>query len=227
MILFIDTALDKTLLAIKNDDKIYYKEIIESNFISKNIIDSIEELLKKINLEKNNFKYICFNNGPGNFTSLRVGLSYTKAISFYLNIPIILLNSFQILALSSNIGNKNIPIFVAIDARMNELYWTYYKNYNEIITSESKKYLSSEKSFFTSLKKLSFREILLIKNSTTILKNYNFNDFNIKEIKKNNIMQNLHNIFKYIELLNKKKFLYNSENIKLNYIRNNVAKKRK
>jgi len=227
MILFIDTAFDKTLLAIKNGDKIYHKEIIENNFISKNIINSVDELLKKANLEKYNFKYICINNGPGNFTSLRVGLSYTKAISFYLNIPVITLNSFQILALSSNVSYKNIPIFVAIDARMNELYWTYYNNYNDIKISGNKNYLSSEKFFSTSLKKLSFRKIILIKNSSAILKNLDVNDLNIQEVEINKNLQKLHNIFKYIELLREKNFLYNSENINLNYIRNNVANKRK
>tara|TARA_B100001758_G_C18414602_1_gene618519 strand:- start:2719 stop:3402 length:684 start_codon:yes stop_codon:yes gene_type:complete len=227
MILFIDTAFDKTLLAIKSGNEIYYKEIIENNFISKNIINSVDELIKKTNSKKNNFKYICFNNGPGNFTSLRVGLSYTKAISFYLNIPVITLNSFQILALSSNVSNKNIPIFVAIDARMDELYWTYYKNYNEIIASENKNYLSSEKFFFRSLEELSFKKILLIKNSPDILKSYEVNDPNIEEIEKNSSMQKLNNIFKYIELLNKKNFLYNSESINLNYIRDNVANKTK
>ena len=52
MILFIDTAFDKTLLAIKNGNEIYYKEIIENNFISKNIINSVDELIKKTNSKK-------------------------------------------------------------------------------------------------------------------------------------------------------------------------------
>ena len=110
---------------------------------------------------------------------------------------------------------------------MDELYWTYYKNYNEIIASENKNYLSSEKFFFRSLEELSFKKILLIKNSPNILKSYEVNDPNIEEIEKNSSMQKLNNIFKYIELLNKKNFSYNSESINLNYIRDNVANKTK
>ena len=100
MILYIDTAFDKTILAIKKDGKIFEEKINENTNISQILVQKTDDLLKKIGIKKTDIKLIGFNKGPGNFTSLRVALAYVKAIGYYLNIPVVALNSFQILALS-------------------------------------------------------------------------------------------------------------------------------
>ena len=97
MIFFIDTAFDITKLAIKKEN-FFYEEIIDANTnISQVLIDRTKIILDKSKSKKKDIKLIIFNQGPGNFTSLRVALAYIKAIAFYINIPIITLNSFQIL----------------------------------------------------------------------------------------------------------------------------------
>ena len=100
MILFIDTAFENTILAIKKNDKIFEKSIDDNINISQVLINETKKLLKKANLEKKDITAIGINNGPGNFTSLRVSIAYVKAISYYLNVPIIPINSFQAAALS-------------------------------------------------------------------------------------------------------------------------------
>ena len=95
MILFIDTAFDKTTLALKEDGKIYHEIISEKINISRVIIERTSDLLKKAELKKENIKIIGFNQGPGNFTSLRISLAYIKAIAFHLKVPIVSFNSFQ------------------------------------------------------------------------------------------------------------------------------------
>ena len=114
MILFIDTAFDKTTLALKVSGKIYKEIISEKINISQVIIKRTSGLIKKAKLKKENIDVISFNQGPGNFTSLRISLAYIKAIAFYLKIPVVSLNSFQILAMSRPHINKQHPIIVAI-----------------------------------------------------------------------------------------------------------------
>ena len=125
MILFIDTAFENTILAIKKNDKIFEKSIDDNIYISQVLINETKKLLKKANLDKKDITAIGINNGPGNFTSLRVSIAYTKAISYYLNVPIIPINSFQAAALSQDETKSDSKIIVAIDARMNEVYWKY------------------------------------------------------------------------------------------------------
>ena len=139
MILFIDTAFKKTILAVKKNNKIFKKEIKSDKNISQALIEETKGILEEAKLEKSDIKLLSFNNGPGNFTSLRISLAYIKSISFYLKIPVIPINSFQVLALSLKKVNTTSPIIIAIDARMNEIYWVYYQNFSEVFF-QNKKY---------------------------------------------------------------------------------------
>ena len=84
MILYIDTAFNKTRIAVKKDSKIYSSEINQNTDISKNLINDTKKILKESNSKKKDIKLIGYNKGPGNFTSLRISLAYIKALSYYL-----------------------------------------------------------------------------------------------------------------------------------------------
>ena len=80
MIFFIDTAFDITKLAIKKENS-FYEETIDANTnISQVLIDRTKIILDKSRSKKKDIKLIIFNQGPGNFTSLRVALAYIKAM---------------------------------------------------------------------------------------------------------------------------------------------------
>ena len=226
MIFFIDTAFDITKLAIKKEN-FFYEEIIDANTnISQVLIDRTKIILDKSRSKKKDIKLIIFNQGPGNFTSLRVALAYIKAMAFYINIPIITLNSFQILALSANKNYNEYPLIVAIDARMNEVYYVEYTSYSDIFVKGKSYSLFSYEKFYGILKNTKKEKISIIKNSDSFLShtnNYN-NSIVEKIISPHNI--NIPNILKAVE----KNFLHSEENIDkvcLLYIRNNVAQKYK
>lgn len=226
MIFFIDTSFDITTIAIKKDEK-FYKEIIDVNTnISQVLVERTKIILKKSKSRKKDIKKIVFNQGPGNFTSLRIALAYIKAMAFHLNIPVVTLNSFQIMALSSIKNQSKHPFFVAIDARMNEIYVSEYKNYLDIYTKNKNYYLLSTSKCYEKLKYFKSEKATLIKNSSDILKDTKNHNSSLKEVifKPNNVV--LKNIFHTIE-----KKLYFSEKsinqISLLYIRDNVAQKQK
>ena len=226
MIFFIDTAFDITKLAIKKENSFYEETIDDNTNISQVLIDRTKIILDKSRSKKKDIKLIIFNQGPGNFTSLRVALAYIKAMAFYINIPIITLNSFQILALSANKNYNEYPLIVAIDARMNEVYYVEYTSYSDIFVKGKSYSLFSYEKFYGILKNTKKEKISIIKNSDSFLShtnNYN-NSIVEKIISPHNI--NIPNILKAVE----KNFLHSEENIDkvcLLYIRNNVAQKYK
>ena len=199
MIFFIDTAFDVTTLVIKKENY-FYKEIIDANTnISQVLIDRTKIILDKSRSKKKDIQLIIFNQGPGNFTSLRVALAYIKAMAFYLNIPIITLNSFQILALSVNKNDIAYPLNIAIDARMNEVYYTEYKSYSDLFKKDKSYSLFSYGKFYEILKDIKKEKIFIMKNSDSFLsyaKDYN-NSILEKIISQHNI--DIHNIFKEVE----------------------------
>ena len=225
MILFIDTTFDNTILAVKKNDKIFEKSIDNNINISQVLINETKRLLKKANLDKKDIIAIGVNNGPGNFTSLRVAITYIKAISYYLNVPVIPINSFQAAALSQDEEKSDSKIIVAIDARMNEVYWTVYRDHSDIYSNNPTCNLNSELEMIENIKNINLKKFILIKNNNILEKN-NFNKIfpNVKII--DNYKINLKKIFHFIEKNLNKNLMKNYNSVKLLYVRDNVAKKK-
>ena len=97
-ILAICAALNNSYLGIKFEDKLI-TEIIKSdeNYHSLYLISKIKEILEKNSIELKNFDAITVNCGPGSFTGIRVAMSIAKVIAGELDLPIIPLNSSEIL----------------------------------------------------------------------------------------------------------------------------------
>ena len=221
MILYIDTAFDETTLAIKKDKKIFEEKISKNTNISQILIEKTKHIFKKIGVEKEEIDVIGFNNGPGNFTSLRVALAYVKAISYYLSIPVIPINSFQVLLLSSHEVSDENQILLAIDAKMNEVYWVYCNHYSDLFLNRTNFNLTSEYEIYENIKNFNAKNLKLIKNNSNILNNTNKNNLFFDKIIKHKNKENLEHIFSYIE----KHQVDNTNEVNLLYIRNNVAKK--
>jgi len=64
-----------------------------------------DELVKNSELDINNLDAIAISIGPGSFTGLRVGLSYTKGLAYPNNLPIIPVPTLHALAIGTEINN--------------------------------------------------------------------------------------------------------------------------
>ena len=111
-ILAICAALNNSYLAIKFENKII-DEIIESdeNYHSLYLISKIKEICLKENIDLKKLNAITVNCGPGSFTGIRVAMSIAKVMAAELNLPLIGLNTAEILL---NAFNKDILL---MDAR--------------------------------------------------------------------------------------------------------------
>ena len=171
--------------------------------------------------QKTDIKLLCFNKGPGNFTSLRVSLAFIKPIAYYLNVPVLELNSFSGIGTLALLEiNYNSPFVVAVDAKMNEVYFSEYKNYNELLLKDNSFDLLSNQDFLKNATIKKYSNLKLVMSSSDIInderKQIIINE--VKEIK-------VENIFKVIEnnkLLKKS----NINDVSILYLRNKVAKKK-
>src|SRR5437762_223143 len=60
--------------------------------------------------------------GPGSFTGVRTGLAMARGFGLSLGIPVIGLDTLS--AIACNIGNLDMPVAVAADARRGEVYFS-------------------------------------------------------------------------------------------------------
>jgi tRNA threonylcarbamoyladenosine biosynthesis protein TsaB len=71
---------------------------------------------------------IAFDAGPGAFTGVRVGCGVAQGLGFGLGVPVMAVNSLEALAYSGSVDSngRDALVLVAIDARMEEVYFAAY-----------------------------------------------------------------------------------------------------
>ncbi len=125
-ILAIDTSSAYLSLGLQVGDKVYKYINKVDNKQSENIIPQIKVLLTEVGIAAKDITHIAYNQGPGSFTGLRVGLSVALGIAFGVNARLIPIPAFAIYALQAYELTKNLEctrILVGLDARLNQLYF--------------------------------------------------------------------------------------------------------
>ena len=122
ILLNFDTALNKTYVAISNDENLLTSKIVENtedNYHSAFLLSTIKEILKENNLTPKDVDLIGVNVGPGSFTGIRAALTVAKVMAQELNIKIVPIESLRILSKLNKTDKKSI---VTMDARRSMAY---------------------------------------------------------------------------------------------------------
>lgn len=133
LILNIETATKNCSVSLSNEGKtIVCKEIAAQNFShAEKLHLFIAEVLAENNLVFSDLSAVAVSQGPGSYTGLRIGVSSAKGFCYALNIPLIAVDTLQLLAKQIQI-EKGI-ILPMIDARRMEVFTAFYdKNFNQI-----------------------------------------------------------------------------------------------
>lgn len=90
----------------------------------------IEELLSQARENAWTIDAVALSEGPGSYTGLRIGTSIAKGLCYGMNIPLIPINTLQILCNSVDnrylVGGTNMMYCPMIDARRMEVYTALY-----------------------------------------------------------------------------------------------------
>ena len=138
IILNIETATKNCSVAIAKDGKtIVCKELATENFShAEKLHVFIEQILAESNVQFSELNAVAVSQGPGSYTGLRIGISSAKGFSYALNIPLIAVDTLQLLAKQISIANG--IILPMIDARRMEVFSAMYdSNYNQIRATQA------------------------------------------------------------------------------------------
>ena len=121
-ILNLETATKNCSVSISQNGKtILCKEMAEAGYShAEKLHVFIEESLKESKLSFNDLSAIAVSQGPGSYTGLRIGVSAAKGLGFALNLPLISVDTLQVLA--SQLSITEGVIIPMIDARRMEVY---------------------------------------------------------------------------------------------------------
>ena len=144
-ILNIETATKNCSVSLANEGKtILCKEIAEQGYShAEKLHVFIEELVKDSMISVQDLSAIAVSKGPGSYTGLRIGVSTAKGLCYALGIPLISIDTLQIIA--KQVVIESGLIIPMIDARRMEVYSAIYDaNYvctrgvqAEVLTEES------------------------------------------------------------------------------------------
>jgi len=152
-ILNIETATKNCSVAIAKEGKtILCKEIAEEGYShAERLHVFIEEIIKEAGITFQDLSAVAVSQGPGSYTGLRIGVSAAKGLCFALDIPLIAVDTLQVLASQATVSDG--LVIPMLDARRMEVYSTIFNsNFDKIRAVEAE--IITEDSF------LDFQEIL-------------------------------------------------------------------
>jgi tRNA threonylcarbamoyladenosine biosynthesis protein TsaB len=130
-LLAVETATEACSAALMVDGKITEHFSITSNGHSKLILPMIDSLLSEANLQPSDLDGLAFGCGPGSFTGVRIATGVIQGIAFALDLPVVPVSNLAAVAQDFFEHNPENLVFVAMDARMNEIYCAAYERNNE------------------------------------------------------------------------------------------------
>lgn len=132
-ILAIDTSSAWCSVALSIDDErpAFLHQKVSAG-ASQLLLPWIEQLLNAAKINMTSLDAIAIGVGPGAFTGVRLGLASVQGLAFATNLPVLPVISLDAIAaelvqIPSFVSARPKKFLVAIDARMNEVYWARYE----------------------------------------------------------------------------------------------------
>ncbi|WP_348822621.1 tRNA (adenosine(37)-N6)-threonylcarbamoyltransferase complex dimerization subunit type 1 TsaB [Flavobacterium aestuarii] len=121
-ILNIETATKNCSVALAKEGKVILcREIAEEGYShAERLHVFIEGIISEAQIQFKDLSAIAVSQGPGSYTGLRIGVSAAKGLCYALGIPMIAVDTLQVLAAKAKIADG--LIIPMIDARRMEVY---------------------------------------------------------------------------------------------------------
>ena len=135
-ILALSTTSSSGSIAIYKENHISYINHLDIKIThSERLLPQIDAGLKNSKIGIPDIDLVVIANGPGSFTGVRIGLATAKGICMAQNIPLLPINTLELLA--NNVADSSRNILALIDARMAEVYAALYSTKLELIIPET------------------------------------------------------------------------------------------
>ncbi len=126
-LLAFDTATEHMSIALTVRGEVFTHEAAGGAQASAMLIPAILALLAEGGVTLRDLDAIAFGRGPGAFTGLRTACSVAQGLAFGANKPVLPIDTLLAVAEDARAGDRRAQtVWVAMDARMNEVYAAHY-----------------------------------------------------------------------------------------------------
>jgi len=127
-ILAIDSATEACSVALlRADGKVFGEFEIAPREHMRLLPEMMRRVLVESAVSKSMLSHCAFSNGPGAFTGIRIGAAQAQGIGVGLDIPLLPISTLAVLAQTCFDRHPYNNVLVALDARMQEIYWALYR----------------------------------------------------------------------------------------------------
>lgn len=126
LILNIDTAVQWASVCLADDGKVIASAVNPSEKESASWLHvAINDLLQQNSVQAGQLEAVAVSAGPGSYTGLRVGMAAAKGLCYALSVPLIAINTLQMMAAAIKVSSAGL-LCPMIDARRMEVFTALY-----------------------------------------------------------------------------------------------------
>jgi tRNA threonylcarbamoyladenosine biosynthesis protein TsaB len=125
-LLAFDTATEYLSIAVAARGRVLTHDAAGGAQASATLIPAILTLLAKAGVSLRELDAIAFGRGPGAFTGLRTACSVAQGLAYGANKPALAVDTLLAVAEDARAGRAALRVWVAMDARMDEIYAAQY-----------------------------------------------------------------------------------------------------
>ena len=134
--LILDSSTKILYVCLVKDNEVIYEKYIEGrNDHAKNIVFTVDEALKKANIEAFDLDKVIVGYGPGSYTGVRMAVTVAKMLAIFAKCELYTISSLVLMASAS----KGV-VKASIDARRGNAFGGVYDNLNDKILLEEGMY---------------------------------------------------------------------------------------
>ncbi|MGZ8227283.1 MAG: tRNA (adenosine(37)-N6)-threonylcarbamoyltransferase complex dimerization subunit type 1 TsaB [Methylococcaceae bacterium] len=129
-LLAVETATEACSAALYINGEISERFEIAPQKHTKLILPMIDNLMREAGLKPQDLDALAFGCGPGSFTGVRIATGIIHGIAFGADLPVVPVSTLAAIAQDCFDKTDNNTTFVAMDARMGEIFWGVYQRNN-------------------------------------------------------------------------------------------------
>jgi len=140
-LLAVETSTEACSAALFIDGEVAERYALAPKEHTKLILPMIDSLMADAGLNPQQLDALAFSRGPGSFTGVRIATGVIQGIALGADLPIVPVSTLAAIAQDFFDHNDDNVAFVAMDARMDEIFWGVYRRdahgYAELIGDEA------------------------------------------------------------------------------------------
>ena len=127
-LLALDTSTEACSVALqRTDGEVFHRFEVAPRQHNRLLPEMLGEVMSRADIARAELDYCAVTNGPGAFTGIRIAAAQAQGIGVALDIPLVPLSTLAVLAQTRFDRADGNTVLVALDARMNEIYWAVYR----------------------------------------------------------------------------------------------------